>query len=233
MQIVNGLAKRTTSDGRVYPLRIKLQSGTRVLTATSDVRLAPGAVLPVVQLAAANQTSSPVQGDGLPLWAWFAGGISIVLVLFFLLLRRKKSVLEPQSAVPDPTPSPTLEQSSDVSVDMAITAMPKTQQVGIPIQLTVVSGAQRGREWLTDVGTETVIGRSLNCTVVIDDDGEISSCNSVLSSEGGLLFVDDLGSTNGTFVNGSPISGRRRVGDGDLILVGRTELRLTFHTRTG
>jgi pSer/pThr/pTyr-binding forkhead associated (FHA) protein len=86
---------------------------------------------------------------------------------------------------------------------------------------------------LAEVGAETVIGRSPRCAVVIDDDSEVSSRNSVLSAEGGLLFVDDLGSTNGTAVNGSPIAGRRRVGDGDLILVGRTELRLTVPKRAG
>jgi len=99
---------------------------------------------------------------------------------------------------------------------------------GQPVQLTAVSGAHRGREWRIDVGSEALIGRSASCAVVIDDDSEISSKNSVLSSEGGLLFVDDLGSTNGTAINGSPIKGRRRVSDGDLILVGRTELRLTI-----
>jgi pSer/pThr/pTyr-binding forkhead associated (FHA) protein len=41
-------------------------------------------------------------------------------------------------------------------------------------------------------------------------------------------LVEDLGSTNGTALNGSPISGQRRVADGDLILLGRTELRLTL-----
>jgi pSer/pThr/pTyr-binding forkhead associated (FHA) protein len=110
--------------------------------------------------------------------------------------------------------------------------MPKVRP-GVPIQLTAVSGAQRGRQWLTEVGTETVIGRAASCAVVIDDDSEVSSRNSVLSTEGGLLFVGDLGSTNGTSVNGTAITGRRRVGDGDLILVGRTELRLTLPKRAG
>jgi pSer/pThr/pTyr-binding forkhead associated (FHA) protein len=111
--------------------------------------------------------------------------------------------------------------------------MPEARPPSIPIRLTAVSGAQRGREWLTEVGTETVIGRSSHCAVVIDDDSEISSRNSVLSAEGGLLFVDDLVSTNGTSVNGSPIAGRCRVGDGDLILVGRTELRLSLAKNAG
>lgn len=215
-------------DGRAYPLRVKLQAGNRVLTANSEVRLVPGAVLPV-----APQTALPEQTDSLPLWMWLAGGAGIVAVLGFLLSRRKKTVPAPQPAAPEPTPDLHLAQAIVAPTDLAVTFMPEVRPSGVPIKLTAVSGTQRGREWLTEVGTETVIGRSLNCAVVIDDDSEISSRNSVLSAEGGLLFVDDLGSTNGTSVNGSPIAGRRRAGDGDLILVGRTELRLTILKSAG
>lgn len=217
-------------DGRAYPLRVKLQAGNHVLTATSDVRLAPGAVLPVVPQTAHPK---PKQIDRLPLWIWLAGGAGIVAVLGFMLSRRKKAAPELQPAVPAPTPDLHLVQAIVAPTDLTVTPMPEIRPPGIPIKLTAVSGTQRGREWLTKVGTETVIGRSFNCAVVIDDDSEISSRNSVLSAEGGLLFVDDLGSTNGTSVNGSPIAGRRRVGDGDLILVGRTELRLTLPKRAG
>lgn len=223
-------------DGRAYPLRVRLQAGNRVLTANSEVRLVTGAVLPV-----APQTAPPEQTDSLPLRMWFAGGAGIVALLGFLLSRRKKTVPAPQPAAPEPTPDLHLAQAIVAPTDpstllragLTVTSMPEIRPPGIPIKLTAVSGTQRGREWLTEVGTETVIGRSLNCAVVIDDDSEISSRNSVLSAEGGLLFVDDLGSTNGTSVNGSPIAGRRRVGDGDLILVGRTELRLTLPKRSG
>ena len=216
-------------DGRAYPLRIKLQADNRILTATSDVRLTPGAIPPV---AAQTALHEPEQKDSLPLWVWLAGGVSIIAVLGFMLSRRKKIVPEPQPATPEPTPELHLSPAIKAPDELAVTAMPEARP-GIPIRLTAVSGTHRGREWLTDVGKEAVIGRSASCAVVIDDDSEISSRNSVLSAEGGLLFVDDLGSTNGTSVNGSPITGRRRVGDGDLILVGRTELRLTLPKRAG
>lgn len=211
-------------DGRTYPLRVKFQADNRVLTATSDVRLASGAVVPVVP-----PTAPPEQReDSLLLWVWFAGGTGVTALLGLLLSRRKKAAPKHQPSVPDPAPDVRVAQSIDVPIDLAVTALSEARQPGIPIQLTAVSGTQHGRKWSAEVGTETVIGRSPRCAVVIDDDSEVSFRNSVLSAEGGLLFVDDLGSTNGTSINGSPITGRRRVGDGDLILVGRTELRLTL-----
>ena len=222
-------------DGRVYPLRIKLQADQRVLTATSEVRLTPGVMPPVLPASAASSPAksaalpqsapgpvvAPQSVDGLPMWVWLtAGGISLCLVAVFVFwfLRARHNKAAP---VPPPAPQPMPE-----SRPIPPTAVPKPRP-GILVQLTAVTGGHRGREWRVEVGAETVIGRAARCAVVIDDDSEISSQNSVLSAEGGLLFVDDLGSTNGTAINGSPIKGRRRVSDGDLILVGRTELRLT------
>jgi pSer/pThr/pTyr-binding forkhead associated (FHA) protein len=49
-------------------------------------------------------------------------------------------------------------------------------------------------------------------------------CELVL--ENGLVLVRDLGSRNGTLVNGVPIRTVHRLEDGDVILVGDTELRV-------
>ena len=46
--------------------------------------------------------------------------------------------------------------------------------------------------------------------------------------QSGRLFLKDLGSTNGTLVNGVPIQGLYPVDDGDRILLGKTELRLAI-----
>lgn len=222
-------------DGRAYPLRVSLQADNRVLTATSDVRLAPGVVLAAASVqesqSAPPSTTNPEQSQ--PLWVWIAAGLGIVAVSGFLWLRRK-------SVTPDQPPVAPLPPMSDMDkvhitempARLADTVMPEVRS-GIPIKLTAVSGAHIGREWLAEVGAGTVIGRSINCAVVIDDDDEVSTRNSALSAAGGLLFVEDLGSTNGTSVNGTPITVRTRVGDGDLILVGRTELRLTLPERAG
>jgi pSer/pThr/pTyr-binding forkhead associated (FHA) protein len=40
------------------------------------------------------------------------------------------------------------------------------------------------------------------------------------------LWLIDLDSTNGTFVNGERVDGRRRLRDGDVVKVGDTELRV-------
>jgi pSer/pThr/pTyr-binding forkhead associated (FHA) protein len=69
------------------------------------------------------------------------------------------------------------------------------------------------------------MGRDVNNTIVIDDEFA-SGRHAVLTYRGRAWYVEDLGSTNGTFVNGSPVAGIVPVGFGDEIQLGNVRLRL-------
>jgi MFS family permease len=58
------------------------------------------------------------------------------------------------------------------------------------------------------------------------DDPEISRVHAVLRAVDGAYEIVDLGSRNGTFVNGEPIEGPRRLANGDLVRLGQTSLRV-------
>jgi pSer/pThr/pTyr-binding forkhead associated (FHA) protein len=68
-----------------------------------------------------------------------------------------------------------------------------------------------------------VIGRMPECTVVVEDTN-VSRRHAEVRRDGPDVVVSDLGSTNGTRVNGAQVS-TRRLNDGDEITVGRTSLR--------
>ena len=69
-----------------------------------------------------------------------------------------------------------------------------------------------------------VIGRSRECDVRVED-GNVSRRHAELSRDGGSDWtVVDLGSTNGTEVNGRRITKRTSLDDGDRIGIGGTEL---------
>ena len=71
---------------------------------------------------------------------------------------------------------------------------------------------------------KVVVGRSRECDVRVDD-GNVSRRHFELVQEGPTTWaVADLGSTNGTEVNGRRVSGRKRLDDGDRITIGGTEL---------
>ena len=67
------------------------------------------------------------------------------------------------------------------------------------------------------------VGRSERADVVIGWDGEVSRIHAEIECVAGeWLLADDGLSSNGTFVNGQRIAGRRRLSDGDAIRVGAT-----------
>jgi hypothetical protein len=71
----------------------------------------------------------------------------------------------------------------------------------------------------------TTLGRDVNNAIVVDDQFA-SAQHAVLTFRGRTWYVEDLASTNGTFVNGSPVDGVAPVGYGDEVQIGRVRLRL-------
>jgi len=71
----------------------------------------------------------------------------------------------------------------------------------------------------------TTLGRDVNNAVVVDDEF-VSAEHAVLTFRGRTWYVEDLDSTNGTFVNGSPVDGVAPLGYGDEIQLGQVRLRL-------
>ena len=72
---------------------------------------------------------------------------------------------------------------------------------------------------------ETTIGRAAGCGIPIDD-AHISKLHARVFPTGDRWHVEDLGSTNGTMVNGSVIVAAAPVGPGDRIQVGDVVMEL-------
>jgi pSer/pThr/pTyr-binding forkhead associated (FHA) protein len=71
----------------------------------------------------------------------------------------------------------------------------------------------------------TTLGRDVNNAIVVDDQFA-SSQHAVLTYRGRTWYVEDLKSTNGTFVNGQPVDGVVPIGYGDEVQVGQVRFRL-------
>jgi len=92
--------------------------------------------------------------------------------------------------------------------------------------LVVTAGTAPGRR-LT-LGEELVIGREASGEGRLSDDVEVSRRHArVARDAGGALSIEDLGSANGTFVNGERVRGRQVLKVGDSVRIGSTTLELT------
>ncbi len=74
------------------------------------------------------------------------------------------------------------------------------------------------------------IGRDPTNQVVVKDDQYTSRFHAWITFDDGHFFVEDLGSTNGTLLNGSPLTSRRPLVNGDHLRIGRTEFTFALTT---
>ena len=84
--------------------------------------------------------------------------------------------------------------------------------------LVVLSGAARGQTLVVD-RLPVELGRSADADLVLLDDS-VSRRHAVLRGDRGALEVEDVGSSNGTSINGNPMVGALTLLDGDLVTFG-------------
>jgi len=121
---------------------------------------------------------------------------------------------------------------SDWDTDTTATDLPSlaegTGTSKIRACLTVITGAAAGQMFKLQKG-DAVIGRSPTAAIRVVDDG-VSRNHARIRHDSNGLFVDDMDSRNGTFVNGARISGETTLREGDKIQVGRTTvMRFAYH----
>jgi pSer/pThr/pTyr-binding forkhead associated (FHA) protein len=75
------------------------------------------------------------------------------------------------------------------------------------------------------LGPINSIGRNVNSTIFIDDDF-VSGGHAMLTFRGRSWFIEDQGSTNGTYVNGHLIDRAVALSFGDELTIGRVRMRL-------
>jgi pSer/pThr/pTyr-binding forkhead associated (FHA) protein len=91
-------------------------------------------------------------------------------------------------------------------------------------QLIVVEPAdQTGRAY--QVGSEVTLGRAAGCQITVDD-SFVSQLHARVFARDGRLLVEDLGSTNGTYLNRQKVSGPMVISPGDRLQVGNTVMEL-------
>lgn len=75
------------------------------------------------------------------------------------------------------------------------------------------------------LNSNVAIGRAPENQIILPDDGYVSAEHAKIFWENGW-FIEDAGSSNGTYVNNELLSARRRLAPSDLITIGRTTFKI-------
>lgn len=155
--------------------------------------------------------------------------LALVWLFFFRVLRAvwaemsgKRTLLP--AAPPPPPSSPAPAAPNPAAAGPPPGRVSRRRAPG-EVRLEIVEPAERkGRSFA--VNGELTIGRAGGCGVSIQDDTYVSQLHARLFQRDGRVYVEDLGSTNGTFLNAKPVTGPVALSRGDRIQVGRTVLQV-------
>lgn len=92
--------------------------------------------------------------------------------------------------------------------------------------LKFISGKYQGGEFALEPNQELIIGRSSDLEMVLIED-MVSRQHARITTTNDEIIIEDLGSTNGTFVNGEKIT-RCKLKEGDRILIGTSIIKLVY-----
>lgn len=96
---------------------------------------------------------------------------------------------------------------------------------GLPSRLTLANeGPDKGTDY--PLGDELTIGRAPGCAVALADDSFVSQLHARVYFRGDGFWVEDLGSTNGTLLNGRRVVGSMPLRRGDRLQLGQTVLEV-------
>lgn len=104
-------------------------------------------------------------------------------------------------------------------MELPIVATPVPEDPGAREQLVLLAGNEAGRAFSIDASV--TIGRSADCDISFAGEPSVSRRHARARRDAtGQLSVEDLGSRNGTFVNGVPVVDRARLKVGDRLQIG-------------
>jgi len=138
--------------------------------------------------------------------------LALLYLFFFRVLRAVWAEIKPPAAVGAAAP--------EVPSRKARRAARTVRRAEL---LVLEPPEQRGRTY--PLGDELTLGRAAGCHVVVDDTF-VSQVHARVLARDGQYLVEDLGSTNGTYLNRKKVSGPMVMQRGDRLQVGNTVLEL-------
>jgi FHA domain len=146
-------------------------------------------------------------------------GFLAVLYLFLLWVARSSmkdlSRASAGAAAAEPVEPPSPRRREPALPDLRAGVEPR-------LEVVAAMGHQPGTSF--DVGSGATMGRSNGADINVDDPFA-SSAHARIFQRGDYMYVEDMGSTNGTYLNGRQIRSAERLKVADKIRIGDTEYR--------
>lgn len=144
-------------------------------------------------------------------------------LIYLFLFRIVRTVLAELRPAKIPVPEALLAESAASGAPAALA--PSKRDRSRHWDLVIVAPPSRVGETYT-VDEELTVGRGAGCAVVLPDDTFVSQVHARVFTRGSDPYIEDLGSTNGTTLNGEAIAEPTRLRRGDRVQFGETVMEL-------
>lgn len=141
------------------------------------------------------------------------------LALLYLFLFRVVRVVSKELRAPAPVPQQPAAPPAAAPVAASRPAKPARGRG--PGRLRILEPATREGESYT-LTDEITVGRGGGCGIVLADDSFVSTVHARVFRRDGTVYVEDLGSRNGTLLNGEPVTHAAQLRRGDQVQFGQT-----------
>lgn len=146
------------------------------------------------------------------LWLFVIAAVGVIRADLFGSKAATKAAARPSPSRPPRQPKPPRQQQQ------------RSAQHGAPTRLVVVQGERAGTV-IDLTGVPITIGRANDATLVVTDD-YASSRHARIFAQDGQWIVEDLGSTNGTYLGRTKVSRPMPVPPGVPVRIGKTVIEL-------
>jgi hypothetical protein len=226
---------RIAGDGKPIPLEITWTDGTRTARGVHEIPFMNELPPPVpVPVPVPIPDPAPDPKPGFPIWIWIALCVTIfgvAGVLFWEKFKKKtkKSTNEETVGPPVDFPQPPGGFPNPPIPPTGVIKNPPPPPREPEIVLTTIAESGHSRTYRKPFHGSITIGRLSSPDILtIQGDEHITRKHCKIFMEGDRFMIQDLDSANGTIVNGAAITKRYPIADGDILVLGTTELRVSL-----
>ena len=104
----------------------------------------------------------------------------------------------------------------------------KKTEYGLPafLKMLLISGTKPQNGETITLNRDVIIGRNQLSANIVIDSNFVSSRHTRIFQYGESFMIEDLGSTNGTYLNGELIASPRKLNEGDVVIIGDSEFKV-------
>ncbi len=218
------------ANGEAHNLQLTVQSSEKEATdSTGCVLRKPTDSLATVPIDAVAAPGNAEEGRKMSFSPIMLIAIIVIVLILIALAVLVVAILSKQKKetpkIRRPLGPVYTPENSNIPIQKESAPQPPISVGGAEFTLTEVGGTTSKTGRVQD--NNIIIGRGDDCGLILQD-SQVSNHHCRLSIEQSQWLVEDMGSTNGTFINGLPIQNKTQVSSGDLIQLGSKEYRISF-----